>query len=640
MCSSIFTLALAATLPASGAPFTITVVDDQSGRGVPLIELTTVNHVQYVTDSAGVVAVDEPGLVGQTVFFHVKGHGYEHSKDGFGYRGKAFKIVEGGSGTIKVTRRNVAERLYRLTGEGIYRDTLRSGKTAPIRTPNLNAQVFGSDSVLNAVYGGKLWWFWGDTNRPGYPLGNFHVPGAWSTLPERGGLDPEVGVDLNYLVAPTGFAKETARLPGPGPTWLSGLTVLRGSDGRERMFAGYVKIKPPMETYEHGLVEWNPDTEVFDKIVTFPLDSAIKIGGHTTLIRDGQTDYVTFLTPYPLTRVKADVESLRDIRRYEAYTCLETGSRPPDPKGEGKGASAPRIDRGPDGRARYAWRADTPALGPSEQARLIREGHLKPDEALLALQDAETGKSVNAHGGTVFWNAYRQRWVLIAVEVFGSSLLGEVWFAEADTPLGPWVYARKVVTHDKYSFYNPRQHPYFDKEEGRVVFFEGTYTATFSGNDDPTPRYDYNQILYKLDLADPRLNLPSPVYDHPGEQGFATGAEHAGLGPARFFALERPGEGTVAVWQGRSDDGRRPALRSGKTTDGPPALFHGLPADATDPPKSTVALYECVSEDGRAWVYTTDPKTAPAGFKAAERPLCLVWKAPTFLVPPVSEPAR
>ena len=74
---------------------------------------------------------------------------------------------------------------------------------------------------------------------------------------------------------------------------------------------------------------------------------------------------------------------------------------------------------------------------------------------------------------------------MIAVESFGSSsFLGEVWFAEADTPLGPWVYARKIVTHEKYSFYNPKQHPMFDKENGRIIYFEGTYTTMFSGNHD------------------------------------------------------------------------------------------------------------------------------------------------------------
>ena len=101
---------------------------------------------------------------------------------------------------------------------------------------------------------------------------------------------------------------------------------------------------------------------------------------------------------------------------------------------------------------------------------------------------------------------------MIAVEAMGSSLLGEVWYAEADTPLGPWVYARKVVTHDDYSFYNPKHHAMFDQEGGKIIYFEGTYTTTFSGSKDPTPRYDYNQIMYQLDLSDPRLALPVPIY--------------------------------------------------------------------------------------------------------------------------------
>ena len=86
-----------------------------------------------------------------------------------------------------------------------------------------------------------------------------------------------------------------------------------------------------------------------------------------------------------------------------------------------------------------------------------------------------------------------------------TSFLGEIWYAEADAPEGPWLKARKIVTHDKYSFYNPVHHPFLDQKGGRIIYFEGTYTATFSGAKFPTPRYDYNQILYRLDLADPRL---------------------------------------------------------------------------------------------------------------------------------------
>ena len=92
---------------------------------------------------------------------------------------------------------------------------------------------------------------------------------------------------------------------------------------------------------------------------------------------------------------------------------------------------------------------------------------------------------------------------MIVTQLGGTSMLGEVWFAEAISPTGPWRDAVKIVTHEKYSFYNPKHHFAFDND--RFIYFEGTYTHTFSGNTQATPRYDYNQIMYKLDLADPRL---------------------------------------------------------------------------------------------------------------------------------------
>src|SRR5437879_5851875 len=81
---------------AAGNYFTIAVVDNQTGRGVPLVELRTVHNVRYYTDSNGVVAFHEPGLMGKTVFFHVQSHGYEFPKDGFGFRGKALEVKEDG----------------------------------------------------------------------------------------------------------------------------------------------------------------------------------------------------------------------------------------------------------------------------------------------------------------------------------------------------------------------------------------------------------------------------------------------------------------------------------------------------------------------------------------------------------------
>src|SRR3954467_3879587 len=86
--------------------FKIQVIDDQTNRGVPLVELTTTADVSYFTDSNGLIAFDDPAVMGREVFFHVKSHGYEFPKDGFGYRGTKLNVTEGGSATLKIHRIN------------------------------------------------------------------------------------------------------------------------------------------------------------------------------------------------------------------------------------------------------------------------------------------------------------------------------------------------------------------------------------------------------------------------------------------------------------------------------------------------------------------------------------------------------
>ena len=375
------------------------------------------------------------------------------------------------------------------------------------------------------------------------------MPGATSELPGHGGLDPDVGVNLSYFVGDDGFARPTCEMPGPGPTWITGLVVLHDRQGRERMFANYVKIRPPWRPTSG---DWSSSIRrpaVSGRSPRFAMDLATypgeHPGGHPFLHRDGGIDYIYYCSPYPLVRIPADPEALADPGACEAFTCLAPGTR----------FEQQKLDRGADGSLRYSWKKNTQLVSQDQQGKLVKAGLLKPDETFLNLRDVLTGKTVLAHGGSVYWNEYRSSWVMIAVEIMGSSFLGEVWYAEADTPLGPWVYARKIVTHDDYSFYNPKHHPLFDQENGRVIFFEGTYTTTFSGNKDPTPRYDYNQVMYQLDLADPRLALPVPIYASGGNGAGARLAPGAGIlaevrdREVAFFAPDRPGAGTVPVRQ-------------------------------------------------------------------------------------------
>jgi hypothetical protein len=127
---------------------------------------------------------------------------------------------------------------------------------------------------------------------------------------------------------------------------------------------------------------------------------------------------------------------------------------------------------------------------------------LKPQESLRG----SAGQTVKPHSGSIAWQPWRQRWVTVFMQSFGKpSAFGELWYAEADEPTGPWGTAVKVLSHDNYTFYNPRLHPEFTSEGSPVLFFEGTYTMQFADKPAPTPRHDYNQILYRLDLDDAAL---------------------------------------------------------------------------------------------------------------------------------------
>ena len=55
-----------------GDYFKIKVIDEQTERGVPLVELKTTNDIRYYTDNNGIIAFYEAGLMEQKVYFYVK----------------------------------------------------------------------------------------------------------------------------------------------------------------------------------------------------------------------------------------------------------------------------------------------------------------------------------------------------------------------------------------------------------------------------------------------------------------------------------------------------------------------------------------------------------------------------------------
>ncbi|HOY58706.1 MAG TPA: hypothetical protein PK640_11300 [Verrucomicrobiota bacterium] len=444
-------VAVACLLPAWGGgvePCRIEVIEKGSGWPVPLVELRSTHNVRLVTDNAGVIAFDLPELMGRETWFDVIGHGYERPKDGFGYRGVRLKPEPGGTLKVEVTRTVPAKRLGCLTGGGLFAESQKLG--GEMDWPE--SGVLGCDSVQNAVHRDRLYWAWGDTTLARYPLGIFHMTSATTDVRPLKSFEPPLRVKFDYFTDAKGAPRGVAEMPGTGPTWVTAYVSLPDRTGAPRLVGSYAKIKPPLEAYEWGLCVWNDQTNRFERLRVVWTKSEQQPKppplpeGHPVFWDDERgRRWVLFGNPLPTLRCPAT---------FEAWQNPDTWER------------------------------------------------LEP-QASLASAD---GQSVKPHTGSIAWNAFRKRWVTVFMQAFGKpSAFGELWYAEAKAPTGPWGKAVKILSHENYTFYNPRLHPEFTPPDSPVLIFEGTYTMQFADRPPPTPRYDYNQILYRLDLDDPAL---------------------------------------------------------------------------------------------------------------------------------------
>jgi hypothetical protein len=481
----------------------IQVVDQQTGHGIPLVELETVNGLRFVTDNAGRIAFSEPGLMGREIFFFVKSHGYQFPKDGFGYAGTRITPKAGEVAEIRMQRVNAAERLCRLTGEGRYRDSILLGHKIPLTESAHPGMTAGQDSVLAAIYRNKLYWFWGDTQQMKYPLGVFRTTGATTDdfSMSNPGFDPRPGIPYDYFVDDrTGFAR--AMIPiserPEGVVWISGLLTVPDESGIEKLVAHYSRRKGLVDEIEQGIAVFNDEKAIFEPRVQLSLtESWRRPNGHALRYEESGVSWILFCTPVPTVRVRARLEDVLDPQSYEAYSCA-------GPAAEEK-TLQPELSV--DGAPQWRWQKSLAPVDSKTEQQWIADGRIRPEHARFSPVNSEdAAERLVLHSGTVRWNAWRERWILIAGQAGGKpSHLGEVWYAEAKSPTGPFRKAARLITHDRMTFYNVCHHAFLDSDGGRILHFEGTYTNDFSGNPDRTPRYNYNQVLYRLDLQHPLL---------------------------------------------------------------------------------------------------------------------------------------
>ena len=480
----------------------IQVLDSENGKPVPLVELETVNGIRFVTDNAGRVAFHEPGLMGTEVYFSVRSHGYNLPKDGFGFSGVKLVPRPGEATTLSIDRKNIAARICRLTGEGRYRDSLLLGY--PFAKEKISSQglVAGQDSVQATVYQNKVVWLWGDTLRMNYPLGQYRTSGAITPIFDSR-ADHSAGFPFEYFVDPkSGFSRPMMPLAErpDGVVWIFGLFVVPDEKGIERLVAHYSRRGGLERELEHGIAMFDDVKSEFTSIQQLPLNELWrKPNGHPIQFQQDGKTWLLFGSPNPNVRVPATLHDVLTPSSYEAFTCEKVQ------QGQER-----ILDLGTEGRPKWRWQSDLPPIDSEQEMKWVNQGKLEPQWTRFLPSDAsDPSTKITLHRGTVRWNPFRNRWILIAGQINGkSSMLGEVWYAESPEPTGPFSKAVQIVTHDRQTFYNVCHHDFLDQKDGRIVYFEGTYTKDFSGNQDKTPRYNYNQILYQLNLEDPKL-LPA-----------------------------------------------------------------------------------------------------------------------------------
>ncbi|MEQ8836484.1 MAG: hypothetical protein RID07_06730, partial [Lacipirellulaceae bacterium] len=382
ICSGVLLLLLLASpaLAQQENYHTIEVLDAVTGRGVPLVQVS-VGGQSFITDSNGLVAFDEAGMMNQSLVFDFASYGYASTS-------QQLNTVFENVSQVQLTRNNRAERLYRATGANIYRDSVALGRSVPISHPVSNANILGQDSVQAVIYKNQVSWFWGDTlyEDGGGIGGNYYTSGAISQLPGQGGLNSSQGIDYAYFEDAQGQSRPMfPQYQSTGkPVWVDGLFTVKDNQGQEKLLAHFVNVEslfPQFVLLEQGLAVFSDPAGRFIKSQDYGVAPQQEWGtgppivpaGHSFRHSTGGEDYIYFGENYPNIRVKDNWNAVNDITQWEAYTPLRANSR--------YDANNPPLELDSQGKPVYGWKQNTDPLGTEIFEEMVAGGHLSRSEA-------------------------------------------------------------------------------------------------------------------------------------------------------------------------------------------------------------------------------------------------------------------
>ena len=202
--------------------------------------------------------------------------------------------------------------------------------------------------------------------------------------------------------------------------------------GRERLVCHYAHMESLEKMLGHGLAVYDDDARPNssgsgDAGPGGP--AAVPRPGPSGPARDGGVEYLFLGEVFPIVRVPAEVEAVLDLDRLRGLDLPgEPGLEPRRLAGKARRRRAASALGGRRGVARSSQHG-----AQADRAR----AQSSPTRPGSSRRTSIPGQPVTMHRGTVSWNAFRRRWILIATEIGGTSQLGEVWYAEAAEPTGP-----------------------------------------------------------------------------------------------------------------------------------------------------------------------------------------------------------
>ena len=196
---------------------------------------------------------------------------------------------------------------------------------------------------------------------PNYPLGNFHMTGATTPLPGPKTFQPAEGIPLEYIMD----EKRPNRVHGmapttePGVVWLGGVTTISGPEGKEALVAHYSRRKGLEAELEQGLMRFDDEAGVFEKIATLEPGNAWRRPRGSVHVAAVDGEYVYFIDAFAQHASEGRLEEFHcDPAAYEAFAF--------DPAEKA-----------------YRWQRELPPTTQEDEQKLIEAGKLKAADAQL-----------------------------------------------------------------------------------------------------------------------------------------------------------------------------------------------------------------------------------------------------------------